>query len=510
MTFFSLQSNAQVSNLKVNGSSSPFTMTSGDNLSWSYNLTTGGTSIGEVWVDINTNQTIDPGTDIRMFYFTIIDGDSNGVNGPGDIDGAANGVISVGPFALGLAPAAYIMKFTENNVGQTITGTVNHLASVSYTISGKVTSLVGLSAGNVIVDLNRSEKIPDDMFWNSITDVNGDFTIEINADTAGPWVLEISSDQNPFPSAIITPESYEFFISANITGKNFIVTKADAKVAGTLKFENGSPAIGSHISIFDLNSEGTQGSFRHQTSISSDGSFQIGIPLSELNGQRWVLESDLHQSDTTENYMDARTEFSIINQNDSLYYDLIFYQVDATITGKVSFGGNSTNISQITIIAMTNTAQSVAHNDAATGNFTLRVSSKISSYEVFGINLPQGYDQINLHNIAPGSTDVNLNYTITDVKERSSGIPESFSLSQNYPNPFNPSTIINYDIPKVSYVTLTIFNVLGQEITKLVNGEQAAGKYSVDFNAAGLSSGIYFYKIQAGDFVGFKKMILMK
>jgi hypothetical protein len=109
-----------------------------------------------------------------------------------------------------------------------------------------------------------------------------------------------------------------------------------------------------------------------------------------------------------------------------------------------------------------------------------------------------------------GDSNVNIDLIPTDVKLIDSGIPSNYYLSQNYPNPFNPSTVINYEIPKVSRVTISVYNVLGQEITKLVNREQAAGKYSVDFNAEKLSSGIYFYKIQAGNFSSFKKMILMK
>ncbi|PJB00389.1 MAG: hypothetical protein CO128_00720 [Ignavibacteriales bacterium CG_4_9_14_3_um_filter_30_11] len=514
---FSSKNNAQVTNLKVNGSSSPFTMTSGDNLSWSYNLSSGGTSIFEVWVDVNSNNTIDQSTDIRMFLFTITDGVSEGIDGPGDMDGTVNGAISDGPFGLGLAPGKYIMKITENSVGQTITGTVNSLSSPSYTISGKVTPPTGFSASNIIVEMDRDD-ITGVMLWNSITDVNGNYTINMSSDTTGPWTLQISSTQNPFPSSIITPQEYIIYITTSLTGKDFVVTKADAKVSGTLKFENNSPAIGSSLTLFDLNSNNQNGTFRHDGTVGIDGSFQIGVPLSELNGQRWVLESDLHQSDTTESYMDARVEISSINQNDSLYYDLIFYEVDTTITGKVSFQNqtvfpsksNNTNLSFITLIALTSTAQSAVHNNTSTGDFTLRVSSKLPSYDVFGIDLPTGYDPITIHNVAPGATNVNLSFILTDVKERTSGIPESYSLSQNYPNPFNPTTNINYDIPNESFVNITVYNDLGQEVMTLVNKEQKAGKYVVSFNAKVLSSGIYFYQIKANDFVQIKKMILLK
>jgi hypothetical protein len=89
-------------------------------------------------------------------------------------------------------------------------------------------------------------------------------------------------------------------------------------------------------------------------------------------------------------------------------------------------------------------------------------------------------------------------------------LPVSYSLYQNYPNPFNPSTTIKYQIPKLSFVTIKVYDVLGNEITTLTNEEKLAGSYSVKFNSIGLASGIYFYRIQADAFVENKKMILMK
>jgi len=83
-------------------------------------------------------------------------------------------------------------------------------------------------------------------------------------------------------------------------------------------------------------------------------------------------------------------------------------------------------------------------------------------------------------------------------------------LSNNYPNPFNPSTKINYQIPELSFVTLRVYDVLGNEIAALVKGEKPAGSYEVEFNASSIPSGIYFYKLQAGSFVETKKMVLMK
>ena len=100
--------------------------------------------------------------------------------------------------------------------------------------------------------------------------------------------------------------------------------------------------------------------------------------------------------------------------------------------------------------------------------------------------------------------------TITGVELLSSEVPGTYSLSQNYPNPFNPTTTINYDIPKNARVTLRVYNVLGQEVAALVDGQQVAGRYSVLFDGSNLASGVYFYRLQSGDFVQTNKMALLK
>ncbi len=99
---------------------------------------------------------------------------------------------------------------------------------------------------------------------------------------------------------------------------------------------------------------------------------------------------------------------------------------------------------------------------------------------------------------------------ITDVEDNQNIIVENFSLSQNYPNPFNPVTVINYQIPVNSKVMLKVYDVLGKEITTLVNNQQQAGKYSVSFDASKLASGVYIYQIIAGNFIQAKKMTVLK
>jgi hypothetical protein len=103
-----------------------------------------------------------------------------------------------------------------------------------------------------------------------------------------------------------------------------------------------------------------------------------------------------------------------------------------------------------------------------------------------------------------------LNVTGVEAGNGQSSIPQNYSLLQNYPNPFNPTTTINYELPKEGLVTLKVYNILGKEVKTIVNEVEPAGNYKVSFDASKLSSGVYFYKIEAGSFVQSKKMILMK
>jgi endo-1,4-beta-xylanase len=96
------------------------------------------------------------------------------------------------------------------------------------------------------------------------------------------------------------------------------------------------------------------------------------------------------------------------------------------------------------------------------------------------------------------------------VEQTSSTVPTSFELAQNFPNPFNPSTVIRYQLPAAGHVTLKIYDILGREVTTLMDGKQNAGYYSVTFNAGKYSSGVYFYRLTADNFSAVKKFVLLK
>ncbi|HMQ70442.1 MAG TPA: T9SS type A sorting domain-containing protein, partial [Ignavibacteria bacterium] len=103
---------------------------------------------------------------------------------------------------------------------------------------------------------------------------------------------------------------------------------------------------------------------------------------------------------------------------------------------------------------------------------------------------------------------------IVSIADNNSIFPKEIQLYQNYPNPFNPVTTINFSIPKQGNVKLEVYDVTGKKVKTLINGLRAAGNYTINFSAteggSNLSSGVYFYRIESGDFIEVKRMILIK
>ncbi|MEO8447080.1 MAG: YCF48-related protein [bacterium] len=116
-----------------------------------------------------------------------------------------------------------------------------------------------------------------------------------------------------------------------------------------------------------------------------------------------------------------------------------------------------------------------------------------------------GGNGVILKTIDGGDAVTNTNNTVT-------AIPTKYNLEQNFPNPFNPTTVIKFSLPENSNIKLNVFNIAGQKVAELINENRIAGSYEINFEVYkyGLSSGVYFYKIEAGEFVQTKKMILLK
>ena len=134
-------------------------------------------------------------------------------------------------------------------------------------------------------------------------------------------------------------------------------------------------------------------------------------------------------------------------------------------------------------------------------------TSEITNYQFFN-DLSDIYGSVKLQ-YRLKQIDFNGVFSFSDVVEVEFE-PENYSLAQNYPNPFNPSTSISFTLTKSTFVRLKIFNILGNEVTTLLNQVMPGGRHEIKFDANNLPSGVYLYTISAGDFVDTKKMLLMK
>ncbi len=490
---------AQVTNLTINGSNSNFTFVSGSTLSWAYDLPTGDTAYCEVWLDLNTNGLIDPETDRVYLGFLQADGVMDGLNGPPDLDGAPNGhVIFSAP--VGIAPGTFVIRFTHNGTSMHVPGTCTPLASPAHTISGKVSVPAGKNARYFVVEASRDGY--DLSFWHALTDANGDYVIQTNADTAGgPWYVAITNQ--PYGSVVISPRERTVYPGLNPTGIDFALELPAAKIAGVVVDENGYPLPEWQVWI----SRNDNGVYRNQDT-DLDGHFELGALGTELNGQTWRVQAGNEGNMSTTSMMALR-EVPVLQGGDSLYYRLVAYYINSQIQGQVTINGSAPGFPLQLAVWNADTAQNMAAADPATGNFSIGVSDKVSLYQLYPVNAGFSYSggQVTAY---PGQTGIQLNLTTSDIETPGPVVPKHYVLQQNYPNPFNPTTGIRYQVSGASNVKLAVYNLLGQEVATLVNEVKSPGTYTVQFNASTVPSGVYFYRMTAGTFTSTKSMVVLK
>jgi hypothetical protein len=139
--------------------------------------------------------------------------------------------------------------------------------------------------------------------------------------------------------------------------------------------------------------------------------------------------------------------------------------------------------------------------------------SGLSTAEMHQSSSFSGWDFSTIWSISPSINNGYPYFTlniITSVEAAIVGTPKTFSLLQNYPNPFNPTTTISFNLSSRLFVSLNVFDLLGREVATIVSEEMSAGSYSLQWNAATMPSGVYFYRLQAGSFTETKRLVLLK
>ncbi|MEK6649602.1 MAG: T9SS type A sorting domain-containing protein, partial [Bacteroidota bacterium] len=180
-------------------------------------------------------------------------------------------------------------------------------------------------------------------------------------------------------------------------------------------------------------------------------------------------------------------------------------------------GGSGSNFGEFFIGSSKTTSYGLRVDDAGTNRYYADTSASYTAKPSDAILIPRYARIATLSGIVDWSfsfykllprTDADFG-TITGV-ERVDDVPSTFALSQNYPNPFNPSTTIRYSLLQSARVTLKVFNMLGQEVATLANGEHPAGTFQVTFDASHLASGVYYYQLRAGDLNAVQRMVYLK
>ena len=203
----------------------------------------------------------------------------------------------------------------------------------------------------------------------------------------------------------------------------------------------------------------------------------------------------------------------IAGQNANQYYDnapsrgLVSYANGGITTPHVGdiicFSGGSAGhvaiIRNVGTTSVTAIQQNVRENSDDT-NYTYPLSISSGTFTIDGSRLGTGYACQGWLR-APGASI---------VRDNPGSLPHTYSLFQNYPNPFNPTTTITFSLPQQSFVSLKVFDVTGRELSTIISDQLEAGIYTRQWNAANLSSGVYFYRLNAGSFTATKKFLLLK
>ena len=199
----------------------------------------------------------------------------------------------------------------------------------------------------------------------------------------------------------------------------------------------------------------------------------------------------------------------VIARDGNLYFDsetngLFGINVDLKVDQTISYGDPETPDGLMSAVNATDEQLKigVASSEDITGRFLTVPITQYSGGDELGITYY-------INNVRT-QYKVDMTEAMTDIEEELSVLPQQYELLQNYPNPFNPSTQIRYALPAASQVRLEVYNSVGQKVMVLVDGQQSAGYHQVSFNASGLSSGVYLYKLSTPGFSQTKKMLLIK
>ncbi|MCF8242229.1 MAG: carboxypeptidase regulatory-like domain-containing protein [Melioribacteraceae bacterium] len=417
------------------------------------------------------------------------------------------------------------VTITENNTTTGIDFGIPAPVVNNITISGNVTDDLGNPLENALIEIMHTYYEPGifaDPFYAE-TDSEGNYSAEINytgysnSFIAGAHKNGYRSewyDNQPeiFLADVITIDSSE----TEITDINFSLTQLgnpdEYSISGSIYDDEGTPLTGAFIIAF-----GADNGMIGFGLSGSEGNYSVGnLP----EGNYYVLfYAEGYAPEFYDNAIMWEDAATVLVTGDVSSIDAYLAEVNGGNGAGVLSGIITSNtgsplsgvmvsvldqFNNVVDYTMSNSQGNYSIQGLGSGDFDIIVSKVKFNSENNSLhtNLDEGQEYEMNFNLTPSAT-----YVEEEIKEI---IPDQFTLKNNYPNPFNPTTTIGFDIPTQSYVKLTVYNLIGEEITTLVNKTLDAGTYNYTFDASNLNSGIYFYQLQAGEFNSVRKMILMK
>lgn len=505
-------------NLLINGLAANVQSRQGEQLTWQFNLPVGSTANVAIWVDPDTNSVLDPAVDFPLFQFTQTDGQSES-EGPPDMDGMMNGQIWVS-IKNGLAPGCYFMRIFQNGLADTVAFKVMPLLNPAFSVFGRVTDESGVGVPWVMIQADKQGPSQMPVFWQAMTDSTGNYSINLDSSMAGipdPW--RISLVKETVRGFIPMRQDTVFQITGNHGPVDFVLATPQWLVTGTVVDQNGLPFPGNFDPYawndrLHFQREGwkadTLGTYFVGFLPQDTGCWDVGIWSDQFKGQ----------------YMEpVQQKICWPANEDTLHADFVVYETDAFVYGRITADGDPIVGHRRVNVQNDTTGFSDSFTDP-TGLFVIPVSQVASQYEVWvdwedAQQFQQaGYHPVNTEPLyaAPGDT-VEIQFSkFSAVDKAQKTQPKTFSLLQNYPNPFNlhiaDMTTVAFQIPKTAHVTISIYNLLGQEIVRLIDREMQVGQHQLhwsgkDRNGVNVGNGLYFIKMVAPNFTQLRKLMIV-
>ena len=373
--------------------------------------------------------------------------------------------------------------------------------------------------GPISIAVDGSENV---YITGSIEDMSGSDCITIKYNSFGDpmWVIRFNEKNGGFN---FIPTSINVEISGNVyvAGSTLIYGKPIIDYA-TIKYNPN----GDTIWVRRYNGPENEEDYIRSLALDGSGNMYITgssgfipdyatIKYNSTGDTMWVRRYDGH------GYSRDVANSLVVDKSGNVYIagtsGTIKYSADGTQQWIGTYGGIDMAIDTIGNVYVTSSDSTgivtVRYNSSGNAEWIARYSTIDSSS-----TYPEGIEIDDVGNVYVvgksrrqyANTLIKYVQITTSVNKDESRIPSSFSLLQNYPNPFNPATVISFELPVTSNVSLKIYDLLGREVADLVNEIRSAGSYKAQWNAANMPSGVYFYRLQAGEYVETKKLVLMK